>query len=125
MLGLLPGWVEKAKLFHDMGPCFSAFAGDELIASAGVTLLWGGVAEAWSVITPRVYKHGFAFHRAVKTMLSKIILEKKLYRIQASVISGFPQGAKWLESLGFQCEGFMKKYDSAKNDYFLYAKVGD
>lgn len=122
-LGLIPDWFEKAKQFNGNGTCYSGFVDDELIACAGINILWPGVGEAWAVVTPRIYKHPLFFHKAIVHELNAIIKKHKLCRIQATVLNDFPKGKEWLERLGFEPEGIMRKYDTEGLDHARYAKV--
>ena len=124
-LGMVQGWVEKAEIFSKVGKCFSAFVNGELIACAGVNVLWPGTGEAWAIVTPRIYKNKLFFHKAVKNNLEDIIKTKCLKRVQAQILVGFTAGARWIESLGFELEGVLKKYDSMQNDYWMFARVED
>lgn len=121
-LGLVPEWVEKAYAYEKSGPCYTGFVDGEVIACAGVHLLWPGCGEAWAVVTPKVYDNPLFFHRAVKNLLQHIINKHKLYRVQATVLDGFARGMKWLEVLGFECEGLMRKYLNDE-DHWRYARV--
>lgn len=122
-LGLVPGWLENAKEFPTYGPCFSAFVDDEFVACSGVSIVWPGVGEAWSVITPLIYKYPLFFHKSVKTGLEKIIREKNLHRVQATVVEYFYQGEKWLKALGFLREGLLRRYDLEGNNHWIYGRV--
>lgn len=122
-LGLRDDWMEKATAFRMFGPCYSAFNGDDLVACAGVNILWPGVGEAWMVSTPNIFANKKFLHKSVKDILQRIINNHSLFRVQATVLFGFEKGRIWVERLGFKREGVMKKYDRDGNDYWLYAMV--
>jgi len=122
-LGLVPDWLKKAEHFNGNGTCFSGFADGQFVACAGISILWPGVGEAWAVITPNIYKHPLFFHKSIVQGLNTIIEKHNLYRVQATVLSGFEKGDEWIKRLGFEPEGIMRKYDAEGLDHTRYAKV--
>ena len=45
-------------------------------------------------------------------------------RIQAAVLVGFEEGERFLEKLGFEPEGVMRRFGvNAEGDYTLYARI--
>ena len=47
--------------YEDKGPAWTLFHGKEIVASAGLYILWPGVCEAWLMITPLIYKYPLLF----------------------------------------------------------------
>lgn len=92
------------------------------IAAAGITELWPGRATAWSVFGPSVTASEMVLiHRRVKIELDAA---RKTYpRIEAQTPSDYAEGVRWLEMLGMQREGTMRKYGPDGRDYELFSVV--
>jgi hypothetical protein len=116
------GEVDLAKSYAKQGPAFSGFADGEIIACAGVVILWPGTGEAWCLVSPRVRAYPLFFHRATILHLGLIVQEKHLCRIQANVQKDFPMGHRWIVSLGFESEGDMPMYFGGLT-FTRYAKI--
>lgn len=96
-----------------------------VLAIGGVTLLWPGRAQAWALLSNRVDARNMAaVHCAARRRLAELQADLRYYRIEATVRAGFSAGRRWLESLGFKFEGWMRHYDPMDGaDHALYARV--
>lgn len=112
---------ELAVIFKS-GPAYTLFKDGEIVTIGGVAKLWKGVGEAWALVSQPV-KHPVLFHKTIKTMLDFIIKNERLHRVQAVVFVNNIAGHRWIESLGFQGEGILKKYGPDKQDAVRYARV--
>lgn len=116
----LTSWAQK----HEAnGVAWSGFADGHIIAAGGVHFYWPGVGEAWTFMTSYLHKYRFSIHKHTCRMLNKIISENNLHRVQAVVDAGNVKAIGWIESLGFDCEGMMKKYGTDGNDCYMYGRV--
>ena len=75
-------------------------------------------AEVWSLISTNAGKHMIRIHRAVLRALDTLTIP----RIEAKVDREFKEGIRWIEMLGFQFEGNMRKY-RMERDHLLYARI--
>lgn len=82
-----------------------------------------GVLHVSALISKSAKKHPLTFHRCAKYLTEHAIEDRQIQRIQMSVRCGFDMGWKWAESLGFQCEGTMRKYGPQGQHYWLFARV--
>ena len=128
----LPGLVgmeidrayEEIPKYGEAGPAFSAFTDDGLlIVIAGVGIIWDGVGVAWTL--PSVYADDYkvGFYKAIKSHLDKIIEANNLHRVQCFVHKDYVISQKWVEHMGFEREGLLRKYGSDKADYYIYARL--
>jgi hypothetical protein len=88
------------------GPCYSAFAGSEVIACAGVVEFWPGRAQVWSLLSDKLPLYQKSIHKAVKQFL-------KGYRCRRleCVVDPYSEPAfAWAKRLGFQFESYMERY---------------
>lgn len=62
-------------------------------------------------------------HRVIRDVLDITENTHKLHRIESLILKGHEVSMKWAEKLKFKKEGLLRKYDSQKNDYWLYARI--
>ena len=128
----LPGLVgmdidqayKQIPIYNEAGPVFSAFTDDWLlIVIAGVGIIWEGVGVAWSLPSIYVDDYKVGFLKAIKSCLDKIIESNNLHRVQCYVHKDYVISQKYVEHLGFEREGLLRKYGSDKADYYIYARL--
>lgn len=88
----------------------------------GATQRWEGVAEVWSLTTDQVDRAPVAFFKACLRGLDHIEKILKPQRVEAAVHERHARSCRWLEHLGFENEGLMRKYRQGTN-YHRYARV--
>lgn len=93
------------------------------VAILGVTVLWPGVAEVWSIMTDDIRKVPVAFHRFCERLLRSTMKKHKLHRAQCNVRGDFTTGLRWAEALGFQREGLLRQFGPDGSDYILFART--
>lgn len=104
------------------GPSYTMVNSEHVIASGGILPLWKGVGEAWVVSSDLVPKHYMAFVRTVVGQLNKITKDMSLDRVQTTVNVEHAVSIKWVEWMGFEREGLMRKFIGGQ-DYYRYARV--
>jgi hypothetical protein len=113
---------EKPKALN--GPVFSILTDDgEVMAILGGTFISRQVWSAWGLLSDAVKKRPIAFHKAVKLIIDFWFEKYQLARMQISVSVGYRAGYDWARSLGFNCEGIMKKFGTAGEDCWLFGRV--
>ena len=124
-----PGSIEGAAdpdallAGETLGPAWTLLCDGRVIGCGGVMLLWAGVGEGWMLPGTRAQHHRFAMHRAVARMLNEVQTMKRLNRVQTVVHVHYPRSVRWLERLGFENEGLMKKFGLNGDDYWRLARV--
>ena len=83
------------------GPCWTGVMGEQIIGSAGALIQWPGVAEAWISNWPRTKEMALWFHMTVRKRLREAVTERRLWRVQATVIQADARGRRWIELMGF------------------------
>ena len=104
------------------GPAFSAYCEGNLIAVAGINLLWKGVGEAWVMFGCDPFEHRWFIHKTTIRFINRLSDDLKLVRLQAVVKQGHYAGIVWVNHLGFDFEGDMKAYFNGET-YLRYAKI--
>jgi hypothetical protein len=113
------GSDKYAQWLADVGPAYSGFVGDEMIACAGFVPQHENRAIVWALVGSNAAKHFLAIHRAVLKALNA----HPYRRVETVVKTGFAEGARWAEMLGMQYEGTMRKHGLNGEDFDLYARV--
>jgi RimJ/RimL family protein N-acetyltransferase len=95
----------------------------EVVGIVGLVTLHDGVGEVFSILSDRVEKSPFAFHRKVLGLSYAYATVLGIRRLQATVRVDQPKAARFIELLGFEKEGVMRKFGVDGSDYFLYARA--
>ena len=93
------------------------------IACGGLTLQVRNMAEAWLLMSTSARKHIIQIYRAVKVGLTAMIYEQKLVRVQATVDASWKEAQAFVESLGFECEGRLRRFGPNQEDYYVYSRI--
>ncbi len=101
--------------------------GGRPIACFGVIPMWSGVVQAWALLSHEALEHhSRALSRYVLRRLHQLEDEKGVVRIQAAVADGFLASHRWHQFLGFEVEGYMRRYGAdGVGGFYLYARVRD
>ena len=105
------------------GLAFTCMINNEPIASAGMKLLWDGVAEGWVLATSKVWNHPLVIARAIKKNFARLAMEHKIHRVQTAVRAEFGIGIKFAKWLGLENEGLMKRYGFDGSDHYRFARL--
>lgn len=113
-------WAVDSSL---QGPAWTMMEGEQIVACCGVRILWEGVGEAWLIFSPAVEGHTIEATKIIKKYLRRVIDDTKLNRVQAFCATANPKAARYLEVLGFEREGVMRKLGRDGADQYIYAIV--
>lgn len=105
------------------GPAFTLMVDAKPIACAGIEPYWPGMGEAWGIFSIHVYQYPIAVFKAAREGLDRIMQDWKLIRVQAVALKDFPSAVKFLERLGFEPEGEMRKYGPGGETFLRYARI--
>lgn len=116
-------WLGKDLVYgrslQNGGPCFTAFAGMEVVACAGVVQQWEGRAQAWSLLSVMHMTYKKSLFLAVKRFLDHYPMR----RVECTVDPRSVQAKNWAKHLGFTYEGLARKYTPHGDDMELWAMV--
>jgi len=110
-------WCAEAE---QEGLAFSVIFEGKMILCVGIVKEREGIGQAWALYPPDVGKYHID-PRIAKDRLKELMIEYGFWRVFATVRTDFPAGVKYIEWLGFQREGLMRKNEPDKSDSFLYA----
>ena len=113
-----------ARTYEKGGPAFTARLDGQILACAGLMVLWPGVASAWALISPLGAKgHGLALHWGVKRELEALIRLRCLWRVEADVEASNRLAIRWIRLLGFHEEGIRVRRGPLGEDLAHYARL--
>lgn len=92
--------------------------GDDVVAAGGLIPIWSGRVLAWAIISKGA--NMWAVTRAAGEFLRRF---QELPRIEATIDLTFPEAIRWIELLGFQREGTMRKCGPNGEDFAMYSRV--
>jgi RimJ/RimL family protein N-acetyltransferase len=102
---------------------YSLIDEDDIVACAGVSAMWDGVAEGWIVLSAYAAKHRVSVARYTERLFDDIMKHNNLWRIQASIHTTDEKAIRFAQWLDFEYEGVMRKFGPDGSDYFRYARV--
>ena len=103
------------------GPAYTITNGVP-VACGGILPLWKGVGEGWVVTSALVEQHPFMFAKTIWRETLRLIKDLDLDRIQTVVDAEHTVSMRWVERMGFENEGLMKKFLGGR-DFFRYALI--
>ena len=114
---------EKMKGIGTSYPTYTYLVDEEPAAVFGVVPMSTTSAEIWSITSDTIDEHPIAYVRWSKHVIKQTMDSMGLVRLQAVCLVIHDISKRWLESLGFNVEGIMRKYDSKQNDYYMMARI--
>jgi L-amino acid N-acyltransferase YncA len=115
--------TERFNAMIGLGHIYTMLWYNDPIAVIGIIRVWEGYAQVFTVTTEKLKRCPMAFHKRVRDLLNSVVKPLRLRRIETQVRSDFDASKKWLNALGFEQEGLMKKYGNTGKDYYLYARI--
>lgn len=111
------------KVMAERSEACSVFVDGDILFSGGILMLREGFGEAWLLCSVLVYIYPLTVYRVASRILNKIIEECNLYRVQATPRTNWPTGYRFVEKLGFQREGVLRKYGLHQEDCYMYGRI--
>jgi len=111
--------MKYGQQLKDSGPCYTAFAGIEIVACAGVSGLWHGRAQVWSLMSNLFPKYKKGIHKAVKNYLDTC----NIRRLELTLDPDSPLAVVWARRLGFTYESTMPKYGPSGELQDMYVRL--
>jgi hypothetical protein len=93
-----------------------------VVTCIGGLQLWSGVWEVWQIPSVYVHKYTLEYCRTLKGLLDAWAEKEKAWRLQTSSPADELHD-RWMEFLGFKCEGTMAKYNRFKIDYRIWSRI--
>ncbi len=106
------------------GHCYSGVDDGEIFVCAGVLPVWPGCWRIWAMVSRNIMPHQMLWlHRAGLQWLDQLQVTHEFRRIETTARVDSPDALRWLEMLGFECEGRLRCYDADGNDHRMYSRI--
>ncbi len=92
------------------------------VAMGGAFPMWPGVAQTWLAASPRLPAFTRELMRACRE-LHRGVAAQGAHRFQTYVGPGYATGRRFLEHLGYECEGTVRAITRDRQDLDLMAKI--
>ena len=93
-----------------------------ILGVMGYVEMWRGTCEVYVLPSEYIKEYGLVFARIIKSNLKMLREVQKFHRIQVTAVDD-DKHKRWLEWLGFKCEGVLKKYSINQQDYKMWAII--
>lgn len=97
--------------------------GEACLGAYGIIEMWPGVGRIWGFFSEplvREHPHVLALHAKRDLQLA---VDLGFDRVEASCHTQHPAAVRFLEWLGFEYEGLMRRYSPSGDDNYLYARI--
>ena len=84
---------------------------------------YAGFGEAWLLCTPKVKTVPKDMFKLAKKYLEKVINDRGLFRVQATVRCDWEQAQRFVKKLGFVPEGVLHKFGIDQSDFLMFARI--
>jgi hypothetical protein len=102
-----------------MGPAMSLEHNGKIIACGGIHKFWEGTGEAWMSISSKLM--GPSVLKEIRKSFNMMC--DGYTRVHAVTITGWRQGERTLEFLGFKFEAVLRKLGPEGKDKSVYARI--
>lgn len=109
------------KIFEERKTAGTIVCDGRVIAVMGFHELWPGVCELWVIPSKYLSEYALSFARTIRRAINTGILDN-FHRVQIQAKDDELHN-RWLKFLHFEKEGTLKKYDTLKNNYNIWARV--
>lgn len=93
-----------------------------VIGITGYWVVWENVLHVYVLPSIHVPKYPISFVRTIKRWLDMLFKGYRPHRMQTWSLDD-KQTNKWMEILGFHCEGVLQKFTYDKIDYRMWARI--
>lgn len=114
---------ELVARMAQLGHSFSLLTNGHLVASGGVYPIWEGMGEAWFIGSELVKPHRRRVVMQLREHIDELTTDNNYKRVQATARTDFKVAQRFLEFLGFEREGLMRRYGPDGADHYLYARL--
>ena len=99
----------------------SFYDGDQIVGIVGASKINDNTCELWIMLDECSKKYIKEIYHYAFRYLDDV--QRYFERIQAITATGWSAAVHFLERLGFEKEGLMKKFGPDGDDYFLYGRI--
>ena len=118
-----PDYKERIRKNAERSETITVQKDGEILAITGLVIIHPGMAEIWSFTGKAIDKYKILFAQASIMVVDFWIRKYNLHRLQANTHVEHATSIKWLEWLGFEREGLMRKFGASAENFYLYARI--
>lgn len=118
-----PEFEAVARELGNSGPAYTILIDRKIVFCGGVSLLGYGRGEVWLVFSTELYRHVKTVYRVMKMLLSIVVEQFRLTRLQTVVKCDIEAGTRFVEHFGFEREGLLRAYGPNGEDFYIYGRV--
>jgi len=112
--------LDSAVLTDDNDKCaWSAFIGDIMIGCGGIIASYGSVGESW-ILTSDLLK---TYYRKIIPYVRSQSATARTERVYAMVDCGFDRAERFIQWVGLEYEGTLKRSGLIGQDQKIYARI--
>ena len=100
---------------------YTLCADNLVIGCGGIVPLWEGVGEIWMVSSIHIERYKIEAIKQILTFLKSV--GASFHRLQATVDTEDKRAVRFIEWLGFEREGTLRKYGFSGSDHYIYARI--
>jgi len=119
----LKAFLPEMRTNMKEGPSFTLEVDGKVIWCGGIRVFWEGVGEAWCLISDEGARMPKTVFSSIKKILDFVQKDLALHRVQATARIDIPMFHKFLEHLGFEREGVLRKFLADGTDSYIYSRV--
>lgn len=107
-------------------PCaWTAIIDGRILACAGILRDQSHVGTAWAAFDKDFHECALKDKVVVTKRIKKAVRSVGYQRVQATVLESFEMGCRFLESLGMEEEGLLRKYSYFGQNHKVYSYIGE
>lgn len=102
--------------------CYSLEHEGKLLGMGGIRMINLTTAWCWIDMSHNAGGHIIAIYRVIKEWMYELVEDKGIKRLQAYVVTDFPEAVRMVQHLGFEKESILKNFMGDK-DAYLYVRL--
>lgn len=112
------------ELYAENGTAVTLWDEDLVIMCGGVVRsVHKGIGEFWMIPSVHIGMYKKSVFKTALNFIDDMIKKFGFYRLQVTIKESDPAAIRYIEHLGFEREGLMRKFGPDRQNYLLYARV--
>ncbi len=112
---------EMLDYYSSLGHAYTLVKDGRIITCIGWVPLWPGVYEIWQIPSVYVAEDPLDYVKTLKEFITVYTEKLKAHRIQTHSPADKLHD-RWMQFMGFECEGTLLQYSRFKEDYRLWSR---
>lgn len=109
------------NLMESLPHCYTMVGDGRIITCMGIVPMWTGVWELWQVPSVYVRRYAKDYVKIIRGQLDTAAERINVWRFQ-TISPADELHDRWMEFIGFECEGTLKEYSRFKIDHRIWAR---